>query len=276
MKTARIIILGIAFSSLLAGSGCKLGTVVDEEQLAADGTEAMTASSQSTHLGNIVFQSVSVADPQMAAQQLAGQTALWPAGCVTRAKDPANPLVVHVTFSDCTGPFGLVHLNGEELVTLSPGEGGALHVVMSSVNLTANGKPINHSATADVTFAGDMRNVAWQGSWDRTNDKGVTVQHTSDLTIAVDTAAGCSTANGTAQTSVGARGVDTTITGYKLCRDATTGEVGCPTGTVTHTGKVSGKTVTISFDGSDMAEVTGPAGATFEVPLVCSASASGT
>jgi hypothetical protein len=34
-------------------------------------------------------------------------------------------------------------------------------------------------------------------------------------------------------------------------------------------GVTSGKTVEITFDGTDEAEVTGPKGDTFEVPLVC-------
>jgi hypothetical protein len=276
MNITSRILAGFALTALVAGCG-NGGEATDaaEEQLATDGTEAMSASSQSTNLASVVFEGVTQTDPTKAAGELGAPTKLWPAGCVTRAKDPTNPNVVDVTFNDCIGPFGLVHLNGTEIVTFSPGSNGALHVNITGKDLTANGKPITYSADADVTFSGAQRNVVWHGSWTRTTEKGLTVAHTSDLTIDVDTSAGCSTSNGTAQTTVESRGVNTTITGYEVCRDST-GAIDCPTGSVTHTGKLSGKTVTIKFDGSDVADVTGPAGHTFDVPLICPAAPSST
>lgn len=269
MKPTWLSCAGVALTVLLAG--CSAGSSADEEQLAADGTEAMTSSTQSTHLGNVVFESLSEIDPDKAAAQVAGNpTALYPTGCVSRAKDPTNPRVAHVTFTDCTGPFGLVHLSGEEVVTFSAGPGGALHADIAGVDLTANDKPITFSATADITIDGAARNVKWQGTWTHVNDHGVTVSHTSDLRIDVDTAAGCATSNGNAKTTVASREVDTTVSDYEVCRNSD-GALSCPSGTVTHTGKLSGKVVTVTFDGTDTAAVSGPRGNSFDVPLVCPA-----
>jgi hypothetical protein len=175
---------------------------------------------------------------------------------------------VHVTFDDCTGPFGLVHLNGEIVVTLSAGPGGALRADLAGNGLTANDQALTYAASADITVDGAIRDVDWHGEWTVTTPKGRAVEHTSDLTIVVDTAAGCVTSDGTASTTVGSRGVDTTFEAYEVCRDES-GEVGCPTGAVTHTGKKSGNSVAVEFDGSDEGHVITATGQTFDVPLVC-------
>lgn len=252
--------------------GCHKAPVenADEEsqQLAADGNESSAAAAQSTHIGNLVFASVTKADPATAATDVASAPKLWPAGCVTRVKDAANPLLVHITFNECTGPFGLVHLNGGEDVTFSKTPAGVLHADFQSVALTANGKPITHTASADITVMGNDRQVDWNGHWQRVNDRGDEVQHDSQLTILVDVFAGCRTANGTATTTVATREVDTTVKDYKVCRNPTTDVDGCPFGVVTHTHKATGKTVTIDFDGSAKATVNA-VGDTFQVPLVC-------
>lgn len=262
-------LLGFSFFAL-AAAGCGVAADPTEAQVAADGTQAMMASSQSTSLASVVFAGVSVTSPLEAAAQLGTAPQLWPAGCVTCAGDPIDPEVVHVTFDDCTGPFGLVHIDGEEVVTFSAGAVGALHVAFTGVNLTANGEPIAHSATADIRFpSSSTRDVVWQGSWTRTNEAGDTVSHISDVNLTVDLASGCSSSSGTAQTHVAGREVETTISGYELCRDSATGAEGCPTGSVTHTGKISNKTVTVTFDASSVAEVTGPRGNSFPVDLVC-------
>lgn len=239
------------------------------QQLAVDGADETVSSGQSTHFGDIVFAAVTSPEPAQASGELAGSpTKLWPPSCLTRVKDKTNPNVVHLTFKDCTGPFGLVHLNGEEIVTFDKTGTDTLTASFASQNLTANGHPITHSATADITFSAAERDVAWEGAWTRVNAKGDTVAHTSKLTINVDATTHCRVESGTAKTTVVDREIDTTIENLRLCPNAA-GDKGCPSGKVTHTGKKSGKTVTVEFDGSAQASVTGPGGKTFDVPLVC-------
>jgi hypothetical protein len=186
------------------------------------------------------------------------------------ARDPLHPDVAIVTLTDCTGPFGLVHVDGEETVTFGAGGGGALHLAVEGMGLTVNGRPVSFSASADVTFpTATTRNMVWQGAWTRADEAGDTVDHRSDLQISVDLQSRCTTADGSAMTTVADRGVETSIAGYALCRDLATGGAGCPTGTVTHTGRASGRTVTVRFDGSDVAHVTGSGGNTFSVDLIC-------
>ncbi len=273
VSSAALLVLG---ATLIAGCRAKAtdtgsGEAIDSDTqaLASDGVDEATSRAQATHLGNLVFAAVMSPDPDKASGEVAGgPSQLWPAGCLTRTKDATNPRVVHLTFDHCTGPFGLVKVTGEEVVTFDKAADGKLVASFASVNLKANGKPLTHSATAEITVAGDERTVDWQGAWTRVNGKGLTVAHTSDLTIKVDRATRCRVENGTAKTTVGDREVDTTIEDVKLCPNAA-GQEGCPSGTVTHTAKKSGKVVTIEFDGSDQATITGPKGNAFEAQLVC-------
>jgi hypothetical protein len=262
MISSTRIFLGF-FSLGILVAGC--AGADSESQVASDGDEGTAASAQSTNLASVAWENVSVADPAQATAQLAMPSA----GCVTKSATSAN--VVTITFTDCTGPFGLVHINGEETVTFSAGPNGALQASLEGVNLTANGKPITQSAIAIITFpTSTTRSVAWTGSWQRTDDLGDVVQHTSSLTITADLTTGCRTASGTGKTMVAARQVDTTITNLELCHTAA-GIEGCPSGSVDFDGVTSGKTVEVQFNGTDEAEVTGPRGNTFEVPLVCTA-----
>lgn len=261
----------LAFSLTAVVAACNRAPVDPvEEQIAADGTQGMEASSQSTNLASVVFDGVSVSDPALAAGQLGAPGQLWPSGCTTRTRDATDAELVHVTFTDCTGPFGLLHLDGGEDVTFGPGTGGALQVALAGVNLTGSGRSISFSATASVTFpSATTREVVWEGNWSRTNDSGNVVIHSEDLKIADDLLAGCRTADGTAMTTVAGRQVDSSVRGYTVCHDLLTGAEGCPSGSVVHTGEPSGKVVTIDFDASDVAGVTGPSGDTFDVSLVC-------
>jgi hypothetical protein len=263
-------ILGLSLATLLAGCG-RSGLDASESQVASDGDEGLAASAQSTDLGSVVFENVTVSDPVQATAELALPSQLWPSGCVTRARTGQAEVTVKLT--DCTGPFGLVHIDGEETVTFGVAASGALQATIEGVNLTADGGPIVHSATAVITFPSPTtRSVQWKGNWARTDDLGDMLQHTSDLTIAVDLAPGvpvCRSASGTAQTMVAVREVNTTITDYEVCHEPVTGQMGCPLGSVDHVGVTSGKTVEIRFNGTDEAAVTGPKGDMFEVPLVC-------
>jgi hypothetical protein len=112
-----------------------------------------------------------------------------------------------------------------------------------------------------------VRNVTWNGHWVRSTERGSQVEHTSSLTIAIDTTSGCRKTNGTASTTVDSRGVDTRVTDYQVCR--VEGADKCPSGSVTYTSKQTGRSVSATFDGSAQAKVTGPNGNSITVPLVC-------
>lgn len=258
-----------------AAAGCQSAAGADSvdqatQALSTDGATVIDASDQSTSaLTDATFDAVPSADPGAAADALAAAPAAdVDAKCRSRAKDPGDPHTVIITLTDCTGRFGKRHVSGTERVHFTLGADGVLHADFTSQGLTVDGRAATHTASADITFASGARHVAWQGAWDTTSAGGEAVAHTSDLTIDVDTATHCRTRDGSALTTIGSREIDTTIQGLKTCRDAD-GDAGCPTGEVTHTGKVSGKVVTVAFDGSDLATITTPKGATFEKQMTC-------
>jgi hypothetical protein len=74
--------------------------------------------------------------------------------------------------------------------------------------------------------------------------------------------------SGTAKTSVATREIDATISGYKICK-LPSGADGCPSGQIAFKRVATGRTLTVDFDGSAEAKVTGPNGASIELPLVC-------
>jgi hypothetical protein len=264
-QTALLVALGAS----LAGCG---GENVDAaaQQLAADGTAAVAAFDSGTiGLSAGAFEVASSADPvAVTSAFVAAPADPGDANCRTGQVDPNDPSTVIVTLRDCTGLFGRRVVSGTEIIHFSAGANGVLRADLHSQELTVDGQPASHLASADITFDGAARHVAWQGSWQGVNDRGEAVSHTSDLILDVDTTAHCRTRNGTAVTMVSARQVDSTIKGVEVCRDAD-GDPGCPTGSVVHTRVATGKQLTVAFNGSAEAQVTTPRGVSFELPLTC-------
>jgi hypothetical protein len=271
-SVARAAVGFASFAWVALSAGCMRKSAAGADvsaQESADTVEANASSAQDSHFSQLFAANVTSADPAAAADANAPSIpAFYPASCAKRTKMSATE--VKITFTDCTGPFGLVKVNGALLATFTAGTGGAVHVTVASQDLTANGHAVTESGAGDVTVSGATRIVAWQGAWTRENAAGETVAHTSDLTITIDSAAQCASVDGTAKTSVASREIDAKITGYKICKLADGGN-GCPWGSVDFTRVTTRRTFAVDFDGSSQAKVTGPNGGSIEVPLVCEA-----
>jgi hypothetical protein len=269
MRTHVLALVSLAsITALVAGCASKKGDTSIDGQDSADSAEANASSAQDSHFTQLFAANVTSNDPGAAAGSNTSVNQMWPAGCATRTK--VGTTGVKVTFSNCTGPFGLVKVNGDLTATFGAGANGALHVVVASENLTANGHAVTETGTGDITISGSIRTVAWQGAWTRVNALGETVAHASDVTIAIDSATECGSVSGTAKTSIAAREIDATITGYKICK-LPDGADGCPSGEIQFKRVATGRTLTIDFDGTMQAKVTGPNGGSIELPLVCTA-----
>ena len=176
---------------------------------------------------------------------------------------------LHVEFDDCTGPFGRVTLaGGVDAVFHSAGE-CRLHVDISdSGDLTANGHELHYTATADVALLDGERDVDWHASFQGTTRRGKPIRQTSDLDVIVSDTTGCRDIVGTARGRVGNHDYRTTIESLYICP----GE--CPSsGQVSAfvTGRWRDRSITVRFDGSNRAQVTGWTGREFEVEMVCGA-----
>ena len=253
--TALSLCLGL---SVAACGGNAAGT--DDE--ASDANAAM---SQSSAIEYMLTNPISSNDAATAASSLAAAQ-WWPAGCATRAKDSSNPIVT-VTLNNCSGPFGLLKWSGTLTVTFAKNTDGTLNVKASSTNMTANGSPASFSLDRNITINGTSttREVKGSANWTRTNAAGTLITHSNSWTAMVDSGTKCRTLNGTAATTIGTQIVASTAKDYKICR--TSGVDGCPSGTLSHI-SASGDVVSVTFDGTSNAIVTGPRG-TRTVGLIC-------
>ena len=252
------------------GSGTGTGEEVssDEQALVSDGAEIEASSEMASQLSAIptialAGQANLTAEDAAAAQ--AGTGAFFqPEGCLT-VDQKAN--VVTYTFAGCTGPWGLVELNGQETATFTAGEEqGSIAVALASKDLTANAVSIEHAADVVVTFPEGGKQVTWKGGFTSETPKGAAITHTSDLVWTVDAQDDCRTTNGTTTGSVGERGV--TVTYEELSRCGGRGM--CAAGSIT-VENARGLTMTLELDGTATATVTGPRGREWEVPLQCTA-----
>ena len=270
MQKLLIAAFVVTSSLVVACSAKSTGTSSTADSNASDNSDANEAAgsaAQTSDLEQTLLGSVASADPGAAAGSVAAAQ-WWPAGCATRTKDASNPFVVHVHLDNCTGPFGIRQHTGDITVTFSKNPDASLHAEAASANMTINGKPVTFSARRDITVAAGIIDVKGHAAWTREDAAGDTVSHTTSVETKIDVAKKCRTSNGTAVTTIGTREVDSTLTDYEVCRNAD-GSDACPTGTLSHTHKATGRTVSVSFDGSNQATITGPKGGTVEVTLVC-------
>lgn len=235
----------------------------------ADENVATSAAALSTSVGTTGISAITSNDPVLAAT--AAKEDHDGDECRTRSVDPVSPNVVHVVLNDCTGRLGRHHISGSMTITFTANADGSLHAEHRSEDLTIDGRPATHAASADITFDGDLRHVVWHGVWTHTKADGETAEHTADHIIDVDRATHCRTINGTGVTHVADRQIDSTITAFTTCAGAEDIDT-CPTGTITHDNLAKQRTVTELFDGSNVAsiQITKPKGETNrQVTLNC-------
>lgn len=253
-------LLTLALGVSLAACGGAAGQ--DDES-----SEANTSTTQASAVEYMITKPLASTDPATAAANLQADNQWWPAGCVTRVKDASQPIVT-LTLNNCTGPFGLVKWSGTVTVTFSKNGDGSLNAKATSNNMTANGSPATFTMDRNITLTpgSASREVKGSTTWQRTTANGVQVNHTANWTATVDATTRCRTVNGSGVTTVGGASVTTAAKDYKVCRP--NGVDQCPTGSLSHTTASGTGSVTVTFDGSNQATVTGPRG-TRQVGLVC-------
>ena len=254
--------------SLLAGCGHPL-----EEEVASAVVTSALETNRNGGTGNLVVQlrqpaaDACLSDPVAAAADAASRPAvgLYPVDCLQKTADGST---VHAEFNSCTGPFGRITLLGGVDAAFQPAADCKLHAdVNDSGDLTANGRPLEYSAGAEIAFADGSWDVAWSAHWTGTTKRGRTVEQTSSLQVLVDDQSSCRTIDGTTQGHVDDWEFDTAIDGLAICPDA------CPAaGSVVANlkGKLRDRTMRVDFDGSSVARVTGWSGTEYQVDMVCS------
>ena len=188
-----------------------------------------------------------------------------PAGCIATTWN-AN-VATHV-FSDCTGPYGMVHFNGTVKTTYAF-DGTTLTITYDADGFKTNGAEISGSRTVTYTLDAGIVTKHRVGSWAGTTKNGKAFTHEADFTVTWDPSTKCITRDGSADSTIAARDVSRTITGYKRCG---LGDLGCPSsGTITleRTKGDKDTSVTLDFLGGRDYSITGPKGNTATGELVC-------
>jgi len=189
-------------------------------------------------------------------------TRFTPAGCATATATGSN---VKLTLNDCTGPRGLLHITGELDLTASVALDGTISVHAAATALMVNRATIDIDSDATYAVSGTTHTLTVQTMGSGTGPRGNDIDHTGQYTITWDVSSECRSiaghwstefSNGSASA---ARSND-----VNLMRCAG----GCPTGMLTHH-FLGGASLTVTFDGSNVAQWSASTGKSGSVTLSC-------
>jgi hypothetical protein len=183
-----------------------------------------------------------------------------PAGCVTSTE---NQNVVTYTLSDCTGPYGIVHVTGSVIATYTVDSAG-IHAALQTTNLHINGATMSLDSKVDYTVNGTAKSLSVNTDGSGTGAFGNTITRNGSYTLTWDDATACGTLNGAWSTGLNSATWSTSITNYAQCAGF------CPkSGLLSHTGGISHTTWTVTFDGSAQAKWTSSKGPSGVFGLLC-------
>jgi hypothetical protein len=188
-----------------------------------------------------------------------------PAGCIVTSL--VGNVATH-TFKGCTGPYGLASFNGTVTSTYVFAN-GTLTVTHEATGFKANGAELSGKRVIVYSKSGSVITRHRTGAWTGTTKNGKPYTHDADFTATWEPSTKCITRDGSAQTSIAAREMSLTVTGYKRCG---IGDLGCPESgkvVVERTKGTNTASVTIEFLGGTDYTVTGPKGGTVTRQLAC-------
>lgn len=252
----------LAALALAAPAACGVGAGADSSSdIAADSSEISSQEVAFIQVSSGGLGTDGAMTPETMAQTAANQsgTFLQSASCVTAT---ASGATVTYQFTDCTGPWGLVHVTGTAVATYSPAAGG-FNVAVTATGLRVNGATVDLNTTATVTGPAGARTAQVATQSHGTSARGLSFTRSGNYTASWDGT--CLGLGGTFSTEVARASWTTTVTDFRVCRSE------CPqSGTIAVTGS-GGRTTTVAFSGGPSATVTGAAGRTTTVRLFCGA-----
>jgi hypothetical protein len=249
-------------SALLAQDGADTSALeVDHELL----TGSLVAASSGGSIGLASATDLAGADLVPADLGDGAKAFFFPRGCLTTSNDLATSTVTYA-FKNCTGPLGLLRVNGEIKATYQTAP-NQLSLDLVGTGLEINRATADWHATAVITSDGGVgRTMTWNAQLSGTTARGRDFSRTNQKTISWKVGERCFTASGVSEGNVKGRNLRTEVTNYARCQGS------CPEagGSITITNVTSGKHVEIDFDGTSTASVTSTSGQTLSLPLLCS------
>lgn len=271
-KLRSVALGGVVGLAAVLQAGCS--GQVDQEFADAVISSALQSDNNS-EAGELVTDSVDagcVDDPTLAASAAAERSPVWlkPTGCATKT---ANGADLHVDFNACSGPFGRMLLAGGIDARFSNAGTCQLHVdITDSGNLTSNGHALDYAAQADVKLGSDKREITWHADITGTSRRGKAMQISSDRHAISDANTRCVDVVGTAKGTLGSHKFSTSIEALSVCPGS------CPSSGLLKAelfGSLRDRSLSIRFDGSRLAQVTGGNGDEFTVKMDCDAGPAG-
>jgi hypothetical protein len=259
-------VVSLAALVSVAQAGCARGAA-ESAELAAYGDDSVQTESNLEAMGQSLVGKSSDSS-KLSVQSLVAKNpggGFYTAGCIVEdilaAKADAT-----VTFTNCTGPWGLVQLNGVVKVTWNEVSATELDLVLSATDFKVNQATITTwTANAKVTSQGDQLTMDWSAHLDGTTGGGRAFTRTNDKTIQWTVGGSCLTINGTSTGTVTGLDLQTTVTNYSRCQNA------CPAAgsDITVEDVTTGATVDLKYLGGSEAQFTSIRGAVTEFSVAC-------
>jgi len=245
----------------VAGAGCGR---LDADEAAA--SEAADSTEITQNEAALVAAGADDGSAPLTAAALAGgaearaAARFQPAGCATVS---VAGTTVTTTLQDCTGRFGLVHVTGT-LVSVFTDAAGGVQVVTTAQGLAVNHAVIDIDATATITEQAGVRTLVVSTHGSGTGPRGHAFTRDGSYTVVRDLATSCISLEGQWQLSAAGLSRTTSVSGLARCDGM------CPAagGTIVHTG-FRGRTVTLTFDGSAVADWSSTTGRSGTIDLTC-------
>jgi hypothetical protein len=193
----------------------------------------------------------------------AAKTFYQPAGCLVVTDEPVRKDVTYV-FSDCTGPYGLVHITGTVVVDYSASTSTALVLKFSSTGLKINRATVDWSATANITGQGGARDMIWDGQFSGTTGGGRAFSRTNHKEYKWTVGTPCLSVAGSSDGTVTGKELKIDVINFSRCKFA------CPeAGSEVKVTDVAPNLVyDVKFNASD-ATYTAPDGKSYEFHPLC-------
>jgi hypothetical protein len=263
---SKNLLLSLCSIVLVAGCGGADGGRTNNSE-SGSASAALDSNSSSTTEGALLYASVAGTEVAVSANEAAINAAaslksqFSPATCVINATVSEN--VLSYSLKDCTGPWGLVHVSGTVVVTLDKMP-GAIHATLKATNVTVNGASFNLDSDAVYTVSGSSHKLAVNTDGDGVGFFGTKLARHGSFTFSWDSDAKCADLDGEWSTTIGNDTWSTSVKGFEQCKGV------CPaSGTISHTGGISGVTITVSFNGSADAKWTSSNGKSGDLLLLC-------
>ncbi|HEX4453177.1 MAG TPA: hypothetical protein VH143_20035 [Kofleriaceae bacterium] len=241
----KLVVLLLSSSSLVAcmrkdtsDSPDSAAAAADSQEAVGDEADIMTASVDAS--GTVT---ASVDAASAASTIAANLAAKWTGACAVATASGAN---VTVTYNDCTGPYGLVHVTGELDLTISINAQGALAVHATANDLEVNAATLDFTADGTLSESGTMKTLSVTANGTGTGPRGNAIDHNGAYTVTWDPTSACRSISGswsTDLTSPVATAERANTVDLMRCGAA------CPTGTMAHK-FLGGSTLSVTFDGT--------------------------